>query len=889
MIAKCPENKEPVVHKIIVAIDLISGAKPYGKSTRVAAIKDGLTKFIQTLPIGVTDNEVGIFLPSMQNAVTSTSVPLLTSSVNAITAGYGNDPTDVLTSVLTYFKSTDLTNKRPLLIYLMSDSAMQKDPSVVAQQLKDLKCRIIVIDVLDRKDLAKKAYFSDTLVGAAHKSIATTSNYYAAYDLDLINLLSVLPNEIQECVDKVVLPPDAPPDAVAEIPPKLPGIADLPDIAKQTKECKTDCGSGWTINRNDGQLTASPCGGLTINNPPTVPKDQVSDEQQKTAPPTERDVPSRQCTNLIKNGDFENVLDSWVVDRNDGKLDIVADSGIKSIVYHYQYSGTKSDVNCVQVVNNPEFNDLSYWTPKTADGYVAVVNETACGSQLLMSRTLNRKHWIRCETQNVPPICQPITRTIEYPCINSNTLNVVTINIMDYVQDIDGDAPPTLTAVSNPVSGTVSVAHNTVTYVPPTTRLADNQEVIFTYTVTDDRQRSSTSTITIHCNCPPPIVAQDFAKEFNCPCSINNWITIDLLQHVVNPTKEQVIFDAITDNGHVGIDNNILTFNGPLSLNTNATILYTATSVNGQHATGTITITCVMNKLVRNFTIYCATTYVIDLLDTVQQIFECVENWVLLSVGTPTTGSLQVTDDRFVTWTGQLADRASFDYILAYDDKQLTGTINLLSGQTEPICVEDTEFSQTFTYDGGEGTWNDLPDTWDELNTDWTHIIPVLGPNRTEYVTSVIDLGRDTLVVPTINAVPMTGTVSVSMSYGSTADGQPVSPYTTVGPIKCRYLRIKVHGLATLHTFSVTVDGAGTVQQVVVDSAEFHIVPGYFKVYGLPGIIGAEILKTDMVYPYSWELVELGEEQDKGFATFYTYNSQFILTDCVATILLSYR
>jgi hypothetical protein len=905
MISKCPEGKEPKKFNVVLYVDTSTSMnQPYNTTTRINAAKEAMVKFVESLPLGADKSNIAMYAPpTIKEIVSETNSAILSTKINALTLTGTEDISTQLKTIDTYLSAQDSLTKAPLILFLTDGFISKENPIDVAEELKAKGYRIVVVSFLTSAELNKKvsafvnttASYKDMLMSDFHKALATNNDYFKAYELDVVKLLGNLTNDLQECVNTE---PSDPNTEVEQQP--VEGIADV-----QKSKCGDPC-SGWKILRNDGSIGNTDCGGINVKLPETVPQDQVKPEDMATLPPQEQKLVKggKDCQDLIRNGNFERALDSWVVDQNDGSINVVADTTMRSMVFDYKYQGSKSDTNCIQIVNNPEFEDLSFWTQLKNDGYLGITKVTTCGSQLLMNRTINRSNWLKCEVPILPPVASPILVNLEYPCKDVSQ-NIKIIDVSQYIHDPNIDSVLTIRSITQPVKGKAVIDKLNIIYSPPPVRLSTDEEVMFQYTVEDETGLTSTSTITLHCNCPEPVIASDIDVEFNCPCNSSKYQIVDLLKYVTNPTNEGLKFTV--SNSNATVDGSKLTISPSTELEIDESISfnYLVESDSGTSDTGVVNVTCKLNMHDRNFTIFCVPEYEIKLTSFI----DCFE-WTILDIEQPDFGSVTVLDDDRVKFTGTLSNQQStkFNYHLTDGTSIVSASIILNAGQIDPICNQDFDNTTINRVYIGSGSWDDLPNSWAELADSWELIVPLIHDTRVnstwsilpdswsalpdswdklnivasnnEYLTDLIDLNKSQFIVPAIDTLG-DGEFDIQMQYGDLSNN--LSTYVEVKSIKCRYVRFKAVKVSGRLDKLIVQLKTGNKQEVDIDLATYDkkISTGRFNIE-YSGLLGVEILKASIT-PFSYEVYV-----KDGVAEVRIYDSLYQLVDCSITVLLHF-
>lgn len=852
----CPPGQSPVTFNVIVLIStattMTSTVIVNTSSPRLDVAKSSTLAFLSNFNAASLKSVAYYAAPKY---------PSFDTAIGSITTCTGtSDISTWLGNVNTYIGTLDNSVNRPLLLMFVDQTDLSPDISQKVADLTANKCRVICVSMNSTYQLSQITggislkqqyanYFGKDFTDVNTKGTSVTQ---------IVNYFGSLGPSLQECA----APSTPPPTITPTDPPQSTPITEQPatptpsTIPPTTDPCSQDnpCG-GWQTSGTGGTVTSSQCSGMTISTPPTT-----------TVPPTTVPTPSsstsssKACINLIKNGDFENGLTNWTIDVNDGTVNLPTDNLIHSTVLQYKYSGTKSS-NCIQIIKNSEFDDLSHWNIVTKDGYVGTTS-VVTGSQLVLERHITRKCWNYCEDLHEAPVALAVNKTISYPCNNSVASNCLRIDLSDDIaaasKDPECGGKTSLKIVAcTATKGTVSFSGKVVLYSPPVQRLADNEESIITYTVSDGSMETS-STITIHCNPPPPIVAKQVHLKFTCPCndSPSNLVSVDLTKYVDNPTGDELFFSTSCLQGTAYIDGNNLVYLPPytaLSSNESISFNYTALSADGRTDSSTVTVTCLgLDVATRVFTIYCQTAYSIDLLDNPS--LTCGISSACLAqqtdFGTTTIANSQAT------WTGEpLSDQTSFLYTIT-SDLGLDTFAKIVLRNSAPTCQTSAAITISRkwigpnTWTGMTNRWGDLPDTWDGLD-------PLLVPESSgNVVTNVIDVGSDgpfTVSVSPDTSVAtttpltwnsagtwnetgtwdslVTGSGSIQFYYrtgntldnGVTGDWKPLSTQLSGKYVQIKYVATNLN----VRSLSITIVPTGSSKQTVIPTL-FPEVVGEF-------------------------------------------------------------
>ena len=132
----------------------------------------------------------------------------------------------------------------------------------------------------------------------------------------------------------------------------------------------------------------------------------------------------------------------------------------------------------------------------------------------------------------------------------------VTIDVLDNDNDPDGD-PLTIVSVTQPATGSVTIAGNSVIYMTSATFPTVDS---FTYTIEDGRGGSATATVSVTvAGAPnqPPVAAPDAVAT-----PVNTPVTLDVLANDTDPDGDPLTISGVTQpaNGIVEILNNTLIY-----------------------------------------------------------------------------------------------------------------------------------------------------------------------------------------------------------------------------------------------------------------------------------------------------------------------------------------
>lgn len=215
---------------------------------------------------------------------------------------------------------------------------------------------------------------------------------------------------------------------------------------------------------------------------------------------------------------------------------------------------------------------------------------------------------------------------------------------------------------------------------------------------------------------------------------------------------------------------------------------------------------------------------------------------------------------------------------------------------TKTDCFVDTDGSLRALSDGD---WDDLPATWDDLPASWDTILTNRSP--IVYEPAVIDVGLDLSFTPLVS-VAATGTVTLEMKTGTTADGAPTGSWVSLGRVTgARYLalRLTIAGSApAAATMTIVLDTEAAAElfddvDTATATADWFdgIAAGHFKIGSkgaLAAISQARITALQNVGPgWTWELISKAETVDGQVAAeFKTYDGSGTLADAVVDIEL---
>jgi hypothetical protein len=196
------------------------------------------------------------------------------------------------------------------------------------------------------------------------------------------------------------------------------------------------------------------------------------------------------------------------------------------------------------------------------------------------------------------------------------------------------------------------------------------------------------------------------------------------------------------------------------------------------------------------------------------------------------------------------------------------------------------------------GGWDSLASTWSALADRWADL--GTGESPIIYETEVIDLSADLTFTPLVTAV-VTGSATLSMKTGTTADGNVTGAYGAIGTQSGkRYVQFKVEVTdndAEIFSFSILIDGQSKVEEfndvnTATETATWFesVVAGHFKIGSrgeLAAITQARLTLQSTGPGWSWELLSKAATVDSEVAAeFKVYDETDTLADAVVDIEL---
>ncbi|TPH12265.1 retention module-containing protein, partial [Litorilituus lipolyticus] len=165
--------------------------------------------------------------------------------------------------------------------------------------------------------------------------------------------------------------------------------------------------------------------------------------------------------------------------------------------------------------------------------------------------------------------------------------SAVVIDVLANDSDLDGDSL-TVTAVTQPTHGTVTLVNGVVTYIPEPNF---NGVVTFTYTISDGNGGTDTATVTLTVNAQndDPVAVDDIV-------SLNEddgATVIDVLANDSDLDGDSITVTAVTQPAHgtVTLVNGVVTYIPEPNFNGVVTFTYTISDGNGGTDTATVTLT----------------------------------------------------------------------------------------------------------------------------------------------------------------------------------------------------------------------------------------------------------------------------------------------------------
>ncbi len=196
-----------------------------------------------------------------------------------------------------------------------------------------------------------------------------------------------------------------------------------------------------------------------------------------------------------------------------------------------------------------------------------------------------------CDSETITLTVNPANKLPVAADDSASTMEDTPVTISVLSNDTQGDAPATITSVTQSSHGAVTTDGTTVTYTPNANY---NGSDTFTYTITDNNGDTSTATVTVSItpvNDSPVAIDDSAATTDQNPVTTGNVLAND--SDVDGDILIIIAYDSTSINGGSVVNNGdgTFTYTPPLGFSGVDSFTYTVSDGNGGTATATVTIT----------------------------------------------------------------------------------------------------------------------------------------------------------------------------------------------------------------------------------------------------------------------------------------------------------
>ncbi|AGZ46430.1 Ig-like domain-containing protein [Actinoplanes friuliensis] len=268
----------------------------------------------------------------------------------------------------------------------------------------------------------------------------------------------------------------------------------------------------------------------------------------------------------------------------------------------------------------------------------------------------------------------------------------VTVTVLDNDSDPNGD-PLTITAVTQPASGTVTFGAQDLTFTPVS---GFTGPATFTYTVSDGRGGSATATVKVTVGNAAPVAADDAIST-----NYRTDVVVPVLGGDTDPNGDTLTVTAVGQPGHGSVDltAGVVTYRPAAGFSGTDTFTYTVSDGNGGDDTGRVTVT-VANAapVATNRTVQTAfgTALTLDVVAAASD--PNGDSLVVSGVTAAAHGTVVRNQDGTITYTpaARWSGPDSFDYTISDGNGgTATATVSLTVANGVPVAGADTVTAET--------------------------------------------------------------------------------------------------------------------------------------------------------------------------------------------------
>ena len=352
--------------------------------------------------------------------------------------------------------------------------------------------------------------------------------------------------------------------------------------------------------------------------------------------------------------------------------------------------------------------------------------------------------------------------------------------------DDQGAGPATVTAVTDPANGTVTInADGTVTYTPDPDF---NGTDIFEYTITDANGNTSTAAVTVFVDPVPDAIDDIASTDEDTP------LNIDVLADNGNGADDQgdapATVIAVTDplNGTVTINaDGTVTYTPDADFNGTDTFDYTIEDANGDTSTATVTVTVATAPDAQN-------DIVVTDEDTPLNIDVLADNGngaddqgagpaMVTAVTDPANGTVTINADGTVTYTpdADFNGTDTFEYTITDANGNTSTAVVTIFVDPVPDAIddivstdEDTPLNIDVLADNGNGAddQGDAPATVIAVTDPLNGTVTINADGTVTYIPDADFNGTDTFDYTIEDANGDTSTATVTVTVATTPDAQ---------------------------------------------------------------------------------------------------------------------